>query len=84
MMQERRAAPRHRVDESGLITLDEHTSIPCMIYDLSESGVRLVSLEAGAVPETFILAAGKVPDVRVCEIVWRTHEEIGARFAPSP
>ena len=84
MMQERRAVPRQRLDESGLITVDEHTSIPCMIYDLSESGVRLVSLDAGAVPDTFILAAGRNPEVRVCEIVWRTQEEIGARFAPSP
>ncbi|WP_144764223.1 PilZ domain-containing protein [Methylobacterium dankookense] len=83
-MQERRAAARERLDENGLITVDEHTSIPCLIYDMSERGVRLVSLEAGTVPETFLLAAGWLPEVRVCEIVWRTHEEIGARFAANP
>ena len=84
MMQERRAATRQRIDESGLITVDEHTSIPCMIYDLSERGVRLVSLDASAVPEIFLLAAGRLAEVRVCEIVWRTQEEIGARFAAAP
>lgn len=83
-MHERRSAPRQRLDENGLIAVDEHTSIPCLIYDLSERGVRLVSLDAGAVPETFLLAAGRLAEVRVCEIVWRTQEEIGARFAAVP
>lgn len=83
-MQERRSAPRQRLDENGLIAVDEHTSIPCLIYDLSERGVRLVSLDAGAVPETFLLAAGLLAEVRVCQIVWRTQEEIGARFAAMP
>jgi hypothetical protein len=84
VIQDRRAAPRQRLDENGLITVDEHTSIPCLIYDLSELGVRLVSLDAGTVPDTFILASGRLPEVRVCEIVWRTQEEIGARFAATP
>lgn len=77
---ERRASPRTRLDESGLITVDEHTTLPCLIYDLSESGVRLVSLDATCVPEIFLLAAARFAEPRVCRAVWRGPEEIGARF----
>lgn len=82
MMSERRAVPRQRIDEQGLIAIDEHTSMPCLIYDLSERGARLVAPEAPSVPPIFLLAAGRFPDPRVCEVVWRTPEEIGARFMP--
>jgi hypothetical protein len=80
---ERRAAPRTRLDESGLIAVDEHTSLPCLIYDLSEHGVRLVSLDATCVPEVFLLAASRFAEPRVCRAVWRGPEEIGARFVAS-
>jgi len=79
---ERRASPRTRVDESGLIAVDEHTSLACLVYDLSEHGVRLVSLDAASVPEVFLLAARPFAEPRVCRVVWRGAEEIGARFAP--
>ncbi|GJD80417.1 hypothetical protein GCM10007886_00440 [Methylobacterium gregans] len=78
---ERRASPRTRVDESGLIAVDEHTSLACLIYDLSEHGVRLVSLDPACVPEVFVLAARPFAEPRVCRVVWRGAEEIGARFA---
>ncbi len=78
---ERRASPRTRVDENGLISIDEHTSLPCLIYDLSDHGVRLVSLDATCVPEVFLLAARPFAEPRVCRVVWRGAEEIGARFA---
>ena len=80
---ERRASPRTRLDESGLIAVDEHTSLPCLIYDLSEHGVRLVSLDALCVPEVFLLAAARFPEPRGCRTVWRGPEEIGARFVAS-
>ncbi|AWN38999.1 PilZ domain-containing protein [Methylobacterium radiodurans] len=63
-----------------MIAVDEHTSLPCLIYDLSEHGVRLVSLDATCVPEVFLLAATRFPEPRVCRAVWRGAEEIGARF----
>ncbi len=78
---ERRASLRTRLDESGLIAVDEHTTLPCLIYDLSEHGVRLVSLDATCVPEVFLLAARPFAEPRVCRVVWRGSEEIGARFA---
>ncbi|GBU16517.1 MULTISPECIES: PilZ domain-containing protein [Methylobacterium] len=79
-MQDRRAAPRHRVDESAVIAVDEHRSIACLVYDISASGVRLTMPDTSDVPETFLLSSRHLADARVCVAVWRTAEEIGAAF----
>ena len=75
-MPERRSALRAFVDEAGIITIDEHTTIPCVVYDMSESGVRLTMLSTAQVPDTFILDAPWVGS-SVCEVVWRTDESLG-------
>lgn len=82
-MFDRRVAERHRVDENGSIALDEHTKVACMIYDRSETGVRLTMLDTTLVPETFVLDTYSLEGSRVCVAAWRTTEEIGARFEPA-
>ncbi len=67
--------------ENGLIAVDEHTSLPCLISERSERGARLVSFDVTEVPETFLLATGVLAEAWVCQTVWRTQEEIGVRFA---
>ncbi|MGU3538615.1 PilZ domain-containing protein [Methylobacterium sp. A54F] len=80
-MDDRRAATRNRVNEVGSIAVDEHTSIPCLIFDLSSLGVRLTMLDAHIVPDSFVLSSGYMSEARVCTTVWRTDEEIGACFS---
>jgi hypothetical protein len=77
--EDRRSEPRIRVNERGLVTLDEHTSAGCFVHDISTGGVKITLLDAKAVPDTFVLSA---PDlgVKVCNVVWRTDEMIGAKF----
>ncbi|KQO92012.1 hypothetical protein ASF33_17635 [Methylobacterium sp. Leaf92] len=77
--EDRRSEPRIRVNDKGLITLDEHTSVGCFVHDVSAGGVKITLLDAKAVPSTFVLSA---PDLgeKVCAIVWRTDEMIGAKF----
>lgn len=82
-MFERRVAERVRIDESGIITVDEHTTIPCIVYDLSETGVRLTMPTTHAVPATFLLDAPCFGS-GVCEVAWRTEESIGARLTRFP
>lgn len=84
-MTERRIVPRQRIDETASIAVDEHSSISCLIYDLSRDGVRLVAPELDAVPTTFVLSGQRFAEARVCQVVWRSGEEIGARFrTPMP
>ena len=76
---DRRAAPREYVNETGLIAVDEHTSIGCIIYDRSSQGVRLTMPDTSGVPAKFLLSSN-CDTLRVCRTVWRTPEEIGATF----
>jgi hypothetical protein len=78
-VEDRRSEPRIRVNERGLVTLDEHTSVGCFVHDISTGGVKVTLLDAKTVPDIFVLSA---PDfgVKVCNVVWRTDEMIGAKF----
>ena len=78
--EDRRIEPRHRVGESGSVALDEHTSIGCLVHDLSASGVRITLPDAAAIPAVFLLSASCLPAAAVCHVVWRNDEMIGARF----
>ena len=80
-MLERRSEARALVDEAGIINIDEHTTIPCVVYDLSESGVRLTMLSTALVPDAFILDAPCVVS-GVCQVVWRTDESLGVSLRP--
>lgn len=79
--EERRIEPRQRIGDSGSVALDEHTSIGCLVHDLSASGVRITLPDAAAIPEVFLLDAPCLPATAVCHVVWRNEEMIGARFA---
>ena len=79
-MQDRRAEQRFRVNEIGSVAIDEHTTIPCLIYDQSSIGVRLTMVDTSGVPDTFVLLGDRFPRARICTAAWRTSEEIGAFF----
>jgi len=63
-----------------LIPAPDAPWIECMIVDVSANGVCL-EVGALAVPELFGLAFTSSGEVlRVCALVWRQGEELGARF----
>ncbi|MDR0184968.1 hypothetical protein P8609_18640 [Lysobacter sp. UC] len=78
-MLERRRAERVLINDAGIISLDEHTTIPCVVYDLSDTGVRLTMMSTNGVPDSFLLQASCFGS-GVCEVAWRTEESIGARL----
>lgn len=79
VMDERRTEPRYLVDQSALISVDEHTSLECLIHDISTQGIKITMPDASVVPSTFFLMASYLGD-QVCKVVWRTDEMIGAKF----
>ncbi|KQP40983.1 hypothetical protein ASF49_19800 [Methylobacterium sp. Leaf104] len=62
------------------MTVDEHTEIACLVHDFSLGGVKITLPDAALVPTTFLLTAPPLDGVKVCSIVWRTDEMIGAQF----
>ena len=77
-MQDRRAHTRIRLDDTAWIAVDEHSSLPCVVFDRSLSGVRIALPEADQVPSLFVLTLDTSGEVLVCRAVWRKSEEIGA------
>lgn len=63
-----------------MIHIDEHSSVGCIVYDISEDGVRVTLLQADIVPPVFVLTAPFLSKTFVCEVAWRNEESIGARF----
>jgi hypothetical protein len=78
-MLERRRSERFLVNDAGSIAVDEHTTIPCVVYDLSDAGVRLTMLTTQSVPDSFLLHADCFGS-GICDVAWRTEESIGARL----
>ncbi|QEE39336.1 MULTISPECIES: PilZ domain-containing protein [unclassified Methylobacterium] len=77
-MLDRRSAPRTVLNETGSISIDEHRSLPCIVYDRSLGGVRVALPNAEIVPEHFVLNIDASAEILVCRSVWRKAEEIGA------
>ncbi|MEH3119110.1 MAG: PilZ domain-containing protein [Methylorubrum populi] len=70
----------HPTAETGWIAIDEHTSIGCLVHDLSAHGVEIVVPDASIVPEVFMLTAMRLASTKVCHTLWRTDETIAAQF----
>lgn len=66
--------------EIGVVSLDEHTVVPCLICDRTDLGARLTLLDASPVPTEFLLGMPDEDDARLCKVIWRTPEVIGAWF----
>ena len=77
---ERRGAQRERTDGAGSISIDEHSSVGCLVYDVSEYGIRVTLPDAEIVPSVFVLSAPFLGKTFVCEVAWRNEESIGAKF----
>jgi hypothetical protein len=77
-MFERRSAPRLLLNETGSISVDEHRSLPCIVYDRSAGGVRVALPDAEIVPDSFVLSIDASNEILVCRAMWRKAEEIGA------
>jgi len=77
-MFERRSSPRTLLNETGSISVDEHRSLPCMVYDRSTGGVRITLPEAEIVPDRFVLSLKAGNEILICQAVWRKLDEIGA------
>ena len=82
MLHERRKTPRQIVNRSArILPRADAAAQDCVIADMSEGGVRLLT-EGVELPDEFILLAeGIEPAGRKCRVVWRLDNEIGAEFA---
>jgi hypothetical protein len=82
---ERRACARRRVLKAATVAFnDHHSTLPCMLREISEGGVRLRVEGPWTAPDHFELTVELDGLDAQCEVVWRQGREIGAKFLLPP
>ncbi len=79
VMQNNRAALRHRVLKPGTIEFNGG-AIDCVIRNISETGAALEVTSPVGIPETFNLVSSGDHTTRQCRVAWRKERRIGVRF----
>src|SRR4051794_18317514 len=77
-----RRAKRSRRRSAAWIGLGNgSTRIPCVLWDISESGARLAAPRAKVLPAAFNLVLSKDGrSQRQCRVVWRNERQLGVEF----
>lgn len=80
-----RIAPRRRILKAGVVAYnDRHTTLACMVRDISTTGARIRVDGSVSAPDTFELLIALDGLEASCEVVWRNGNELGARFLSAP
>src|ERR1700692_629104 len=77
---ERRRRHRVKTRRAALVRIDSNDmTLPCVLWDESETGARLAAAHAGKLPEIFTLLQD-AGSSRLCQVVWRKTSSLGVRF----
>jgi hypothetical protein len=78
---ERRGSVRRSAEYAGSIQRPRNHQLLCVIWDISDTGARLVAPSAKDVPEKFILTVARNGQERYyCRVIWRSECQIGVAF----
>jgi hypothetical protein len=83
-MRERRSFPRAKVFKSAKIVSPGHSTVCCVVRDLSAQGAGLQFSSSADIPAEFDLAFDTGYRLRQCRIAWRSLTSAGVSFAPQP
>jgi hypothetical protein len=77
---ELRISRRRPLRYAGRIALDQERHVPCVLWDISEGGARLMAARHHDLPKTFTLVVAKFGGERRCQIIWRNQRFVGVKF----
>lgn len=76
---------RKRMLKGGTIAFNgRHSTMPCVVRDISDTGARLQVSQANAVPDTFELLIDLDGFEAPVQIAWRDLSEVGVQFTAPP
>jgi hypothetical protein len=79
-----RSTPRRKQLKSGIIAFHgRHSTLPCRVREISETGARL-EVENAQVPNTFELLIELDGLEASCAVVWRRGSLVGVMFTSPP
>lgn len=80
---EHRSGHRRRMlKEAKIVTRHGHSTVDCVVRDMSPGGARLKVEDGLSVPASFELLLVSEEARVPAQVVWRKAREIGIRFAP--
>ena len=80
---ENRKFTRRDIDLAVRIKLADGSTVPCVLLDLSQGGVRVKVANPGELPDQFRLELSDKLH-RLSRIAWRSAEEVGVEFLSAP
>lgn len=80
----RRRAPRETIDQVATITLNDRSTLPCVLLDISDLGARLKVSNVDRLPAAFSLRIESQARDLWCVVVWCNDDQIGVAFTDWP
>jgi hypothetical protein len=77
---DKRQTKRKPIGAAAYIRLGSFAGRPCMVLDLSDTGVRISVDGAANIPTEFALFLSKKSQGRRARVKWRRGNQIGAEF----
>jgi hypothetical protein len=78
---EERKSPRRTLQYPAKIDGRDGTPLhECVLFDVSQTGAKVIVQVANDIPDEFILLLGKT--YRKCRVVWKKDRQMGVRFVP--
>ena len=83
--EDKRRSPRRRVLKGAIVAYnDRHSTIPCTVRDISDTGARLRTEGTVSAPDTFLLIVEIDGLEADCSVVWRKAPDLAVRFVSPP
>jgi PilZ domain len=77
----RKAKRTRRRNAAWIVLSSASVRIPCVLWDVSDSGARIAAAHANTLPHVFCLLLGNDgKSRRFCRVVWRQGGQVGVRF----
>jgi hypothetical protein len=80
MRRERRKSFGVELDSAARIFYGEWVR-PCIVSNLSNGGAKIAGVRAYTFPREFMLRATPHGRIHKCQVLWRTDDALGVRFA---
>jgi hypothetical protein len=79
--EKRRKEPRRHALKAGQIQIDKHSTIDCIVRNLTEGGACLEVASPIGIPNTFVLSIPLDKSTRRCHVSWKNVRKIGVSFS---